>query len=259
MPDMENLRDTVYPADWSGFPGETGARQQARDDLRLVDESYDHVLPADALAVNEVLRAEQAAAFEEADKSRIYNYEIEMQRPVPSIKRVAERVGWRQRAKRLMGKASEALREASITAVATAQAKVEQAQNYFSAKENNVRRRGVIGAVAGTLLVGAMVGAPSEPNHNKTETVRMAEAQSLAPNFNTPKVAENTRHVITVHSGENPWTISEQHLHDQGIANPTATQIANYDKKLARANPGKYTFGGPSSRYISAGTKLIEP
>jgi hypothetical protein len=105
---MESITGTVYPAEWPGFPGENSARRQARADLRVVEEGHSEVLPADALAINEVLKTEEAAAFNEADQSPIYDYEIEMQRPLPALDKSpnTKRVNWRKRARQLMTKAN---------------------------------------------------------------------------------------------------------------------------------------------------------
>lgn len=61
---------------------------------------------------------------------------------------------------------------------------------------------------------------------------------------------------VTVRSGQNPWTISEQILHRRGIARPSLAQIAAYDEHMAHLNADVYSMTGDSSEHIAVGTKL---
>jgi hypothetical protein len=266
-----NKAETVFPLEWPGFPGETDARQQAQADLRLVDDRFNApVLPADALAVNEALRTEQTAAFEEADASGIYNYEIEMQRPVLPLEEVPERVSWRQRAKSLMGKAGETMRDASIAALSTAQAKAEQ---FYGDEEAGSTRKKITTAVLGTLALGGLSyleykgvsggGAAGQAqqvhqaaHHEAGETLLSTSVfPTLKPHHmeqaqQAGKVLEPTR--ITVHAGDNPYTITEAQLHAHGVAHPTDAQVLADDKRFLKLNH----ISWPNAWKIHVGDRL---
>ncbi|HVX48448.1 MAG TPA: hypothetical protein VHA05_03795 [Candidatus Saccharimonadales bacterium] len=262
---METFKETVYPAEWPGFPGETDGREQARADLRVVDESFREPAKPDWLTMTAAFKAEEARAFKEADESPIYDYEIEMQRPVQPLAKTAERVSWRQRAKRFMDKAGEALRDASITAFTTAQVKTEELKDYYGDAEFGKRRRRITGAVAGLLAVTTAAYLESKGVSSGSSHGHAAEAVSLKPRIDTaslnqaPNPAAASHHVVTLHSGQNPWTISEQHLREQGIPHPSTAQISAYDQRMASANPYVYRFGDDSAEHITAGTKLRLP
>lgn len=225
---MEILTETVYPAEWPGFPGESGARQQARADLRIADESLD-VLPADALAINEVLKNEEDTAFRQADRSPIYDYEIEIQRPVPPIERVSEKAGWRQRAKQAMARASETIKETSISALAAGQAKIEDSRND---------RAKIIGKVAGAVALAGVayfeykgLGGGSTAVRELSQTHHNA-GETLARNH------EHVRHLaqLVLRKDDNPWTETEAQLHAHGVAHPSKARIAADDARLMKLN-----------------------
>lgn len=265
MPDMENLRDTVYPVEWPGFPGESDARNQARADLRVVEQLSEIPSGPDWPTLTAIYKREEAEAFAAADKSPIYDYEIEAQRPVQPFARVNERVSWRQRAKHLMSKASEAVRDASIATFTVAQVKSEELKEYYADEQAGKKRRRVSAVIAGALAAGTTIylatkGVSSGSSHSRA----VHEAASVKPHVNASRhihhaVAEASPSTVTEHDGQNPWTISEQHLRDEGIAHPSNGQIATYDQRMARANPDVYTYGDDSAEHIQAGTRLRLP
>ncbi|HET7060374.1 MAG TPA: hypothetical protein VFH99_03635 [Candidatus Saccharimonadales bacterium] len=249
---MRDTAETVYAAEWPGFPGETTARHQARGDLRTVDESFNKFLPADALVRNEALKAEQTTAFKETDESPIYDYEIEIQRPVPALEEVYERVSWRQRAKQAMGKAGDALKEVSVSAIAMAQAKAE---GFYGDEEKGSKRKKVTEAVAGMLVLGAttylgskgLVSSGSSPMRT-VETVVQAKATAATHVFDfralhhvanvAPEHHERVRQITetTLHHGDNTWTVAENQLHAHGVAHPSDLRTAIDDQRLMKLN-----------------------
>ena len=251
---MERFPNTVYPAEWPGFPGETEARQQARADFRVVDESFEGpVLPADAMAINEALRAEESVVLKEAAESPIYDYEVEMQKPVPPL----ERVGWRQRIMRAMGKANETVREVSLSALVAAQAKAEE---FYGDEEAGTKRKKATGAVAGALALGGIAymeykgvngtNATTQEAHrvhrNIGETVLSGPAfpalkphhQEYARQFNEVNQAQPVRQAteIVVKPGDNTWDIAKEQARANGVPNPSNTRIYRDDVRLLKLN-----------------------
>lgn len=223
-----NTAETVYPAEWPAFPGETEARRAAQADLRVVDDNFCQPPSPDWLTMTDIFREEETAAFEEADASGIYDYEIETQRPLPRLEAAHKQASLRQRVKDIMGQASGMAREASISTMATLQAKTESVRN----------KRGKIAAVAiGALVLGGLsymeykgisASAPvrevGQAHHNAGETLSHHHEH-------IHRIAR-----LALHSGDNPWTVTENQLHAHGVAHPSEARIAADDARLLKLN-----------------------
>ncbi len=245
--------ETVHPARWPNFPGETDGRNLAIADIEALDEVFQAPRDPDWTAITNVFKAEESAAFKEADKSPIYDYEIEIQRTVPSLEEpIVEKEGWRERAKRVMGKASDALREVSASTLATAQAKTEQ---FYGDKELGTKRKKITGAVAGALVLGATTYLSSKGlvfsggSSPMRAVERAVEAKVTTANHfgftafqhvahAAPHHHEHVRQAteVTLHSGSNPWHVTEAQLHAHGVAHPSDARIAADDARLLKLN-----------------------
>jgi hypothetical protein len=82
-------------------------------------------------------------------------------------------------------------------------------------------------------------GITASHGEGQVQEVVLPPAHPGKPVAPVHKVIPPRHHVartVTMHLGENPWTVSIQELHRQGIAAPTETQINTYDHALLSAN-----------------------
>lgn len=215
---MERLAETVYPAEWPGFPNEIEEHERFKE----------FVLPVDALAVNEALKNEEATAFEQADRSPIYDYEVEIQRPITPPKSKPEKLGLRERAKRIMSQAAEAVRETSASAIATTQATIEGTRG---------RRGKIAGSVAGAVVLAGAVYLEYKGLGSSTAVKEVGQAHHNA----SETLSHNHEHVrhlakVALHKGENPWTVTVDQLHAHGVVHPSKARIAADDARLMKLN-----------------------
>jgi len=165
--------------------------------------------------------------------------------------------GLRARVRRLMGRASAAIRDLPVLALLTAQEGVERARSYFEDEERGRRRR-ITGMVAGAVVL-AGAGATVAYLELKGNSImgNLTDGRGAKGGHN-PEMHEHVRKAV-LHSGDNPWTLSEHQLKAQGIAHPTDAQIEAYDKRMAHLNPDVYSYYGDSSYHIPSGTELKLP
>lgn len=220
--------ETIYAAEWPGFPGETEGRHLALADIEALDEAFHAPTDPDWMAISEVFKNEEAAMFKEADKSPIYDYEIETQRPVAPLEdNRVEKVSWRQRTKQIMGQAAELVKETSVSVAATLQAKTEQV----------AKRKNVASKVLGAVVLGGLAYMEYKGLSGNTAVQEVHQAHR-----NVGETAashhEHIRHIakVALHSGDNPWTVTETQLHTHGVAHPSEARVVADDQRLMKLN-----------------------
>jgi hypothetical protein len=220
--------ETIYAAEWPGFPGETEGRRLALADIEALDEAFHAPTDPDWLAISKVFKKEETAMFKEADESPIYDYEIETQRPVAPLEDTKiEKISWRQRTKQIMGQAAELVKETSVSAAATLQAKTEQ----------TARRKKVASRVLGAVVLGGLAYMEYKGLSGSTAVREVHQAH-----HNIGETAashqEHIRHIakVALHAGDNPWTVTEHQLHAHGVAHPSEARIAADDQRLMKLN-----------------------
>lgn len=203
------MSETIYAAEWPGFPGETAARDQARCDIEALDGTFGEPVMPDWLTMTEVYKINETDV------------------PVPAY----EKAGWRERAKRIMGRAGEAVREAAISTMAMVQAKTEAVGTYYSDTEQGSRRRRIAGAVAGAVVLGGLM-------YMEYKGVGGSAAVRHVQKVHAPEHIRHARHVaeVALHTGDNPWTVTEDQLHAHGVAHPSEPRVAADDLRLIRLN-----------------------
>ena len=157
-----------------------------------------------------------------------------------------------------MGKASDTLRDASISALVTAQAKSEQ---FYGDEKSGNKRKSITGIVIGALALGGVAyveykglsgsgTAVRESHQSIHHQVGDTVASTATPK---PSHAEHAKWV-TVKDGQNPYTITETEakLKAQGVANPSDTRVTIDDKRLLKLNHIKWR----EAWNLHVGTKL---
>lgn len=260
----------VYEAEWPGFGNEPVSPHGKIIRIDLHRENHQRPQP-DWPVLTKIFETEEA-------KHQIFDYEEEIKKPLP----VLERPNWRQRAKQMLGKANEMIHDVSVMTLVVAQTKAENVREYYADREAGSRRKKISGAIAGVLAVGAatyfgtkglMPTGASHQHAAEAVSNHVPRHASLAafPGDTSPtdagarhmahvtQGAHQTGATVTVHEGENPWTISEHHLMATGSTHPDPAQIEAYDRDMAHVNSNVYTYGSDSSRHIPVGTELKLP
>lgn len=204
----------------------------------------------------------------------------------------SDRTGLRARVRRAMEKAQDTF----YGLAGSGHAWLAQAGANRRDPAENKRRRRLIGEVLGVVAIGATAYFAQKglsPHHPLDANTLMPHggSGSAGHSFNAAHAAassnplnvealpakpagvsdvhhavhEHVGHIashhtmVTLHEGQNPWTVSEHELKAEGIAHPNNLQIQTYDTQMAHANPGTFDYGGTSSEHLSRGTRLRLP
>jgi hypothetical protein len=151
---------------------------------------------------------------------QFYDYEVEMLKPIED----GSRQRLLQRARQAMGRAGELLREASVSALVTAQTATERTAQYFGDEKRGARRQ-MGGVVAGALAVGTLTFL-------EIKGIDVGQALSAAK----PRHHAHAQEVITLHKNQNPWTVTSDQLRAHGVEHPTTARVAADDRRLLKLN-----------------------
>jgi hypothetical protein len=220
----------VEDAAWPGFPGE--AEVQRRAAAGVYDQERD-----DAFAGRPDW-SEITEMYQDAERGmpRFYNYEEEILKPIED----GSRQGLLGRARQAMGRAADTLRDASVSALVTAQTTTERTVQFFGDEERGARRQ-VGGTVLGALAVGTLA---------YLEVKGISVGQALpAPK---PHHHEHAREVVRLHNGENPWSVTRDQLKAHGVEHPSPARVAADDSRLIKLNH----IGLKQSLKLHVGDKL---
>lgn len=220
----------IEDAAWPGFPGE--AEVQRRATAGVYDQERDDTFEGrpDWSEITEMYQQAQS------EVPQIYDYEKEVLEPIED----GSREGLMGRARRAMGRASEALRGASVSALVATQTATERAAQYFGDERRGARRQ-VGGTVVGALAVGTLAFL-------EVKGISIGQALPAAK----PHHHAHAQEVIALHKGENPWTVTHDQLQAHGVEHPSPDRIAADDNRLIKLNH----IGLKQSLKLHVGDKL---
>ena len=191
----------------------TPASEEDKSDAELARE-----LAEERRLLKEALEASKARTSKDPELAAI-------EEPVED----ASAQGLRSRVKRIFDSVSKRLGIIQANIYNTVQQKSQE-----QAEEGWTTRRKLMGyAIGATVAAGAVVLA-----YKGLSGHHGAESAVPTPTGTGGSGAghEAAKHVVSLHQGQNPWTVSEHQLKLHGIHNPTDAQIQAYDEKLLKLN-----------------------